>query len=388
MRTWNIPHLPEDRIFESTNERLRSFMNEIELPEGGFGERVMQRLDELEARPGDRAHVLFRPSRRRIPAGKAAIAVSAAAAVGLGTLGSGFVSPAMAAALQHLPVIGSVFAGSPDVGLQRAAEAGYSQTPALSVTREGVTFTVTDVLYDGTRLVLAIQKEGAVSGSVMSPAFARGEAEPNLASGLVSSYASSINGNPIPAGEYSFGDDVSRSGAVSAQYYRLNGDLGDRFDLHVELGVTGIAEPFVYDIPVEKAAASIVKLEPNQSIDNRGFAYTVHRLEMTPITSRLVLDSAGLAPAESEYAATKMYYELVSDSGQAVEPRKIDFFDGTPKAAYAEDQLYPPFDASPTSVTVRPYSYAIGPNGKLITDTDGRKVKTYYPDLEMTIPMP
>ncbi|GGH80813.1 hypothetical protein GCM10007362_29700 [Saccharibacillus endophyticus] len=57
---------------------------------------------------------------------------------------------------------------------------------------------------------------------------------------------------------------------------------------------------------------------PNQSQASNGFEYTVRSLEITPVTSRLSVDSTGLAPTEEANKITKMYYELVNQQGERV----------------------------------------------------------------------
>lgn len=368
-------------------ENLRTAINDLDMPSEGFSRRVMQRLEELDAQPGKEAPLA--PPRRRT-ARKGTIAVSVAAAVGLGILGSGFISPVMASALQHLPVIGNVFADDTyDRGIQRAVEMGVAQTPNLTVTRGDFTFTVTDVLYDGTRLNLAIEQEGAKKESIMAPLSSQAHREdPNDPKGKIYGFNLYMNGERIPSNEGSFGDEVTRLGSFTAEYYRLSADLGEEFTLTAELDVTGVDGAFVFEIPVRKATENIAKLTPNQSQASNGFEYTVRSLEMTPITSRLIVDSTGLAPTDDAHKVTKMYYELVNQQGEAIEQKKIGFYDEAPKTAYSEDELFEPFNELPTSVTVRPYSYVLGKNGKIIKDEQGERVKEYYPELEMTLELP
>lgn len=368
-------------------EELRIALNDLNMPAEGFSSRVMQQLEQIDAQPGKEAP--FSVPRKRT-ARTVAIAASVAAAVSLGVVGSGFVSPVMASALQHLPVIGNVFADDTyDRGIQRAVEMGYAQTPNLTVTRGDFTFTVTDVLYDGTRLNLAIEQEGAKKESIMAPLSSQAHKEdPNDPKGKIYGFNLYINGERIPSNEGAFGDEVTRLGSFSAEFYRLSEDLGEEFTLTAELDVTGVDGAFVFEIPVRKATESIAKWAPNQSQASNGFEYTVRSLEMTPITSRLIVDSTGLAPTDEANTVTKMYYELVNQQGEAIEQKKIGFYDEAPKTAYSEDELFEPFNELPTSVTVRPYSYVLGENGKILKDEQGERVKEYYPELEMTLELP
>jgi len=67
-------------------------------------------------------------------------------------LASGFASPAMAHALKNVPIFGSVFKLIGDTGLKNARKVGLTEIKPQTISDNGVTITITDVIYDGSRL--------------------------------------------------------------------------------------------------------------------------------------------------------------------------------------------------------------------------------------------
>lgn len=71
----------------------------------------------------------------------------------------GFVSPAMADTLKQLPFLESVFKVAGDAGLKKANETGVTADIQQSVTHDGLTFSVSEQMYDGSRLSLVLTRK-------------------------------------------------------------------------------------------------------------------------------------------------------------------------------------------------------------------------------------
>lgn len=85
---------------------------------------------------------------------------ASAAVVALGILiGSATVSPVMADIVSKIPLIGSVFSESDDVGLAQVSDLGLTQVVGQSKTVKGDTITIDEVFYDGTRLTVSYSLE-------------------------------------------------------------------------------------------------------------------------------------------------------------------------------------------------------------------------------------
>lgn len=330
------------------------------------------------------------------------VVASAAAVLGAGIIGSGFVSPVMAETLKQIPVVGSIFKGIDDKGLNAAEEKGLSTAPNQSVTHDGVTLKVTDAYYDGSRLAFAIEREGIDNDKMMAEMIIEPiEFDPSLTEqhakvtmnqsekGLLGSAEVKLpNGKKLESQMSSFGDVEGKKNAILYDYRNLNNieALGDEFELSISVPVTQIAEPFVIKVPVKKVTEGIIKLDLNQTKEAEEFSYTITKLELTPATSRLQLSEEGKAPTVKEkdgYTTSEMFYEIVDELGNA-------FSSGgsfnLPAIVYPlVDKDFIPFAQTPKTITVKPFTYSIDENHKALRDEEGKQVKHYYPELEQTI---
>jgi hypothetical protein len=85
-------------------------------------------------------------------------AAAAVAAFGL-LIGSAIVSPVMANIVSQIPIIGSIFSQSGEHGLERVSELGLTQVVGQSKTVNGITITIDEVFYDGTRVTVGYSQE-------------------------------------------------------------------------------------------------------------------------------------------------------------------------------------------------------------------------------------
>ncbi|RXZ82620.1 DUF4179 domain-containing protein [Paenibacillaceae bacterium] len=83
---------------------------------------------------------------------KAVYSGAAACIIFIGIAGANIVSPHMVQALKNVPVLGSAFEMIGDVGLQLSSRMGLASKVNETATDQGITMTITEVLYDGIRL--------------------------------------------------------------------------------------------------------------------------------------------------------------------------------------------------------------------------------------------
>lgn len=380
-------------------EQVEQLIRDTAGPSGHFRENLLQRIGEIE----------MKKNRRLLKT--TLMTASAAAVLGVAVIGSGFVSPVMADALKKVPLIGSVFTELKGEQLQEAVDKGMVTAPNLSVTHDGITLKVSDVLYDGTRLSVAIQREGVDNldsmpspyppegGIQMTPS---GEPLPVVPmeereKGYLEIPELLIDGKELEfkkGMQTGFGDYPSK--ANTAMYEITKGlELPDKFALTLKVKVTRVAEPFVFDIPVEINKSNVV-LQPNTTKSYEDFSYTVKKVELTPASTRLVIDSTGPVPKTEEqtgeYSATMMYYDIVDENGNQVDQRMLGFFNKEPDTEYHVDELYAAFTQTPKSITIKPYTFTVKKSDwSIVGEVDGTtkhpRKKTYYKELETTIPV-
>lgn len=91
---------------------------------------------------------------------RTAIGFGVALVLGVIVLGSGFASPALARSLERIPLVNSIFEFAGDMGLQAASRQGFTTSINNSDEVQGVTIRASEVIYDGTRLSVALTREG------------------------------------------------------------------------------------------------------------------------------------------------------------------------------------------------------------------------------------
>ncbi|OOC59460.1 Tat pathway signal protein [Paenibacillus ihbetae] len=383
-------------------KELEEMIRESSLPKNSLSYQIMHRI-------GEREMTMTRTSSKRPNGLKRTILVASAAAVLGGTvIGSGFVSPVMAATLKQIPVLGVLFEGTSEDAVKAAIEQGILSEPNLSVTHDGVTLKVADLLYDGTRLSFILEREGVDLPSTASPYIGEDEtivgnpdneyiksrkvAKEDQVKGYIERPRILVDGRDVEFGEGGFGDYPPQNNAYMVELTK-DLKLPDQFELTIQANVTQVNETFEFKIPVNIANKSIV-VKPDQATKSDGqFSYTVKQLYISPVSTRLVLDSEGEVPASAEqtgnYSASMVYYELVDDQGNVLTPQKFDYFHSKPKTEYHIDQLFSPVNGTPKSITIKPFTLTVNNKDWSVVGhgKNSHGDKTYLTDLEMTIPV-
>ncbi|WP_456290095.1 DUF4179 domain-containing protein [Paenibacillus sp. AK002] len=391
---------PKQTEFAEMNA-LEEMIRESSLSKRSMSDQIMNRIGEREM-----TRLSTKPKPNVI---KRTILVASAAAVLGGTvIGSGFVSPVMAATLKQIPMLGVIFEGTSEDAVKAAIEQGILSEPNLSVTHDGVTLKVADVLYDGTRLSIILEREGVDLPGTASPYISedatlignqdseyvksRKVAKEDQEKGYIEMPRILVDGQEVAMGEGNFGDYPQQDNAYIVELTK-GLKLPDQFELTIQANVTQVNETFEFKVPVNVTNKSVV-VKPDQATKSDGpFSYTVKQLDISPVSTRLVLDSKGEVPSSAEqtgdYSASMVYYELVDDQGNVLTPRKFDYFNSKPETEYHIDQLYSPVNGTPKSITIKPFTLTVNNKDWSVVGQgkDSFGDKTYLQDLEMTIPV-
>ncbi|AIQ19146.1 Tat pathway signal protein [Paenibacillus sp. FSL H7-0357] len=317
---------------------------------------------------------------------KTAIAASIAGVLGAGTIGAGFVSPVMAETLKQIPGLGIIYEGTSHQAVETAIAQGILSEPGQSVTHDGITLKLGNLLYDGTRLSFVLEHEGA---DVNDP-------RPKLELPVLLA-----DGQEIKFSSGSFGDVPFQENAYLVELtHGLN--LPDQFDLTIQAKIAKVNETYEFKVPVQLDDNALV-VKPDISKSDGSFSYTVKELFVSPVSTRLILDSQGEVPQSKEqsgdYSASKVYYEIVDDQGNAFDPYRFGFFNSKPETSYHVNELYAPFAATPKTVTIKPFTLTMknddfsivgqkkDSKGNILPGTENLGKRTYLKDLEVTIPL-
>ncbi|TVY03194.1 DUF4179 domain-containing protein [Cohnella terricola] len=358
--------LLSDRIPDSIREAL---------------DHTYERLSEVDLKP------IRNRRRNRGIIMRAGLSVVAALIAGVLLIGSGFISPAMAKSLKQFPWINSLYEHFGDAGLIAATLNGMVKEETYSQTKSGRTVTVSDFMYDGARLSVAVKVH--VDGKL-----------PDYAIETFSVNAR-VNGEEGPY-TFSIGatkriDDSTAVRIISMGHSGFDGrtseayEFPDAFELTLKIATAprkgvdnGIYE---FTVPIEKNAPGAVELSSTEEKQYEGVTLRIEKLEITPATIQLITLLGMSANSEVEPPARFngnkfLLYALFDENGNefksvngssGVRVGEQDLFKGT--------QNYEGTATLPKSITIKPYAGWIkGPNGE--------RLNNYIKELEITLELP
>ncbi|MFD0716640.1 DUF4179 domain-containing protein [Paenibacillus sp. GCM10027626] len=261
-------------------------------------EKVGKRLQSGKGRAVQRPKWMIR---------RMSLTAAAAAVLCTVVLGSGFISPAMAAVLKEIPIVGSIFQKVRGPGLQTAAERGMSETVGQAVHNNGVTLQIQEIIYDGDRVSIGyVQQadEGFVNGS-----------------GPWDGIDFKINGEPYSDSVHGTGTEAldsggnTRVGQITLQPNKQK--LPDQFELTIEVAaVGGIAGEWNFTIPVKKTVSDIRSMMPMLTKSDGETTLLLKKVSFKPG----VVDVEVELRRPAAMAGERMYStEVVTDRGIALE---------------------------------------------------------------------
>lgn len=251
-------------------------------------------------------------------------------------IGSAMVSPAMAKVAANIPVVGNFFNDVGDEGLQIAGQKGLTQIVDQTAKDNGITLTINEVFYDGTRLTLGYTQESLLPlGELERPVIKADGAEINFSSGY--------------SGEY-----------VTPQKYRgvvditPTEELPEQFEMKIQFDAIGLVPGnWTFQFPVRQSnEVKVIRLDEDIKIE--GAELNFNSLKIGPagtvLNMEVISDSGLLDPHSLEFY-------LIDDKGNVV-----NFLNGRVQGEsvdgkeYASLQrLYEPLDESVRSVKVIPF---------------------------------
>ncbi|WP_232276197.1 DUF5643 domain-containing protein [Paenibacillus sp. 481] len=292
---------------------------------------------------------------------------------------------------------------SVSTALATSANQGSAAESILSATHDGITLKVSDLTYNGTRLSFLLIRDGIDLPTTASPYIdgaikaddnewvrERKVPEKDRIKGYITNPTLLVNGKKID-GMGSYGDYPVKKHAFRVDLTNVS-NLPDDFELTIQTKVTKVKETFELKIPV-KATQKPLILKPNASKSDGEFSYTVKELHVSPVSTRLILDSNGPVPRSSEqtgeYIASKVYYELVDDKGNALEQEIFGYFHKEPGTKDSVNELYKSANGTSKSITIKPFTLTVNPKDWSVKGQGKKSVgdKTYLKDLEVTIPV-
>lgn len=294
-------------------------------------------------------------------------------------IGSGFISPVMAEALRNIPIIGSIFINGGDEGLKTASRQGMTSDIDQSITHDGITMSISEIMYDGSRISMVLTRttrdgKNESFGQLGSKASQQGE----------------VNGIQFYADGEELGDfgySISRvgDGPPNSDIVTLSPEgLPDEFTLEVVIRDISVSEPFTFKIPVKNSSADSVVLKSEELKVHDNIHMGISSLKLTPATMQMIVSITGkpgqdlkefIKSVPSQYKVDEFInidYEVINEKGEIAKSLggRGSGSGSTLKYTY----MYEPFPTKPKSITIRPFVYSA-------------EHKIYIPELEFHLPV-
>lgn len=301
-------------------------------------------------------------------------------------VGSGFVSPTLAESLQQIPGVKSIFAYADDLGLRTASEKDLADKPNVSVVQGNTTFTVPELIYDGTRVSLSLVR------TMQDNSVEVGE---ELIEDL-SSYGLQINGRDIDEYAPKYGETPrffypgGTPDSVILEFSDLRNQQGtpfpDSFILTLNLDVEPFEEPIVMHIPVEKTKQNIIDISPNVTKTHGIYTVTLKRVELSPITTNISTQLVLPEGVKYDHLTTDMDYDVYDDKGNELGIVSGNGRHEASGSGLISDLRLEPFTTIPPKIIIKPYQYKYSETeSKFKYDEEGNIMKTYFPELEFEV---
>ncbi|OBA01940.1 hypothetical protein A9P44_23585 [Paenibacillus polymyxa] len=371
---------PEDKEIEHLQKLIRNTPFQVDLID-----RTMERYNITKTRHYKRSNSRSKRVRNTFLGTSAALVVAFALVVS-----TGFISPTMASSLKQIPGIDSIFQLAGDLGLQTADEKGLVSKPNLSDTHDGLTLSVPEVMFDGTRVSIALERQ------TTDKRFTK-----ETVSSLINDIILTINGEEInsyaPANTSNSIDPYTipgkNSNSTIIQFSDLRNQGGksfpDKFDLTISMPVSGIKQPFKIEIPVEKNTKNNLTFTPSLKRKYQNINYTLEKVELTPITTSITTRIKLPDNLKISSSLPFLSYEIYDDKGKQLNFISNNGWSATDGNVLISDSRFEPFTSLPKAITIKVYKNILKKDdkSKFVLDKDGNPKIEYFPDLEITYPI-
>ncbi|MEH7236729.1 DUF4179 domain-containing protein [Bacillus sp. JJ1562] len=254
-------------------------------------------------------------------------------------LGSATFSPTLAKVASEIPLVGTFFNESGDEGLQIAGKSGLTQVVNQTAKDNGVTLTMNEIFYDGTRLTFGITHESLIAiGDIERPTIL-------------------VNGKEINFGAGSTGKFITPSKYEIVMDIKPTEELPEKFDMKVIIDAVGlIPGNWEFEFPV-KQSNEVTVIRPNTTNVIYDAEVTVESVKVGPAGTDLAVQ-VKVDPNNTEIDPyMDLHFAMIDDHGRVL--RSLtgsghgEAIDGVEVANL--DYLYTPIKEGVKSLTILPY---------------------------------
>ncbi|MDM5276314.1 DUF4179 domain-containing protein [Paenibacillus silvae] len=308
-----------------------------------------------------------------------------------GLLGGAAVSPTIAASLQSVPLIGSLFKlAADDLGLQTLEESGLADVVGASATHDGITLRIPELVYDGIRLSMIVTRDGEkLSGGILDEISTGNGTKSKYPKGAIYSFNAQIDGRNM-------GLKAKRTSDPNTAIFELTTSLGtkqftselpDAFTLTIQFGLEGVEEQFMFEIPVRKQQGKVMSTI-QKSREWKGHKLTLSEIQFTPITTQVLLS----VDSDDHEWQHRLWFELWDDRGNV-----LGFIGGygAHESGHAGELrynvLFERMAEAPSSIKLKAFLPEMedpsSSSGGFKLNEHGEVIKNYINELEITFPV-
>lgn len=254
-------------------------------------------------------------------------------------LGSATLSPTLAKVASGIPLVGTFFNESGDEGLQIAGKSGLTQVINQESKDNGVTLTMNEIFYDGTRLTFGLTHESLLAiGDIERPTI--------LVNGKEINFSSGSSGKYITPSKYEAIMNISPTE-----------ELPEEFDMKIIIDAVGLMPGnWEFEFPV-KQSNEVTVIRPNITNVIYDAKVTVESVKLGPAGTDLAIQ------IQSDPNNTKidpymdLHFAMIDDQGRVLPTLTGsgygDTIDGIEVANHR--YLYTPMKEDAKSLTILPY---------------------------------
>ncbi|MEK4538538.1 DUF4179 domain-containing protein [Peribacillus sp. FSL K6-1552] len=286
-------------------------------------------------------------NRRKMSKKKVVFYSLSAAVLGLGVfIGSASVSPAMAKIASNIPIIGTFFNDSLDEGLRIAGKNGLTQVVNQSSKDNGITLTINEIFYDGTRLTFGFTQESL---------FAIGQIEhPTI----------EVNGKEINFSSGYSGDFVTPQKYKGTMDITPTEELPEEFDMQMRIDAVGlIPGKWEFNFPV-KQSNEVTVIRPQEVKTIEGAEIEISSLKVGPagtvLNVKVVKDEGN-----NKLDPYSLNFYVIDDNGNVLDTVTASGIGDTKngKEIAKLNFLYAPLKEGSKKVRVVPYTIPMSEKG-------------------------
>ncbi|EAZ85625.1 DUF4179 domain-containing protein [Lysinibacillus fusiformis] len=298
-------------------------------------------IEKLMAR--EKMAIFQAKKKRKVRTSKRSILVACGLCITL--LGSGFVSTGMAEALSNIPLIGPIYKDFRDIASDKIEHDQLTTVIDKQDSKNGLTMTVKEAAYDGSRLIVTLVYTGEKELSMK---------EENVGFNYIT-----INGQPIKPAIGSTGqDDINSKTIIEHHQFTFSNynEYGDKIEIAVHgEDLFGYEGELKVAFPLEKIKGDVFKFYPEVTTETVDEVYTLtaDKVTFSPLSTRIDLTIDYPTEMDENDSWPWFDFSVVDDNGHVYDKLKLQ---AGMAGNYGHHMVLtlPPMDTIPKSLTLKP----------------------------------